>query len=106
MSQEPKRIKIEVPANLQAAYANFAVIAHTPTEFFLDFAQLLPGLNKSTVHSRIVMSPTHAKMLYLALGENLDRYEAKHGSVNVPPTLADQLFNAIKPPETTEEEPQ
>jgi hypothetical protein len=99
MSEQPQRnrIKLEIPANLRAVYANFALIAHTATEFFVDFSQLLPGVNKSQVHTRVVMSPTHAKMLYRALGENLERYEAKHGPVEVPPSLADQLFGSVRP---------
>jgi hypothetical protein len=107
MSEQPQqrnRIKLEIPANLRAVYANFAIIAHTGTEFFVDFAQLLPGMNKSQVHTRVVMSPTHAKMLYRALGENLERYEAKHGEVNVPPSLADQLFGSVKPEDEVDDD--
>jgi hypothetical protein len=106
MSEQPQRnrIKLEIPANLKAVYANFALIAHTTTEFFVDFSQLLPGVNKSQVHTRVVMSPTHAKMLYRALGENLERYEAKHGVVDVPPSLADQLFGSIRPEDDDDSE--
>jgi hypothetical protein len=50
------------------------------------------------------MSPTHAKMLYRALGENLERYEAKHGVVDVPPSLADQLFGSIRPEDDDDSE--
>ncbi|NJL94604.1 MAG: DUF3467 domain-containing protein, partial [Anaerolineae bacterium] len=57
------RIQVEIPLSLRAVYSNFAVISHTSAEFFIDFAQLLPGLTKSQVHTRMVMSPTHAKLL-------------------------------------------
>lgn len=98
MTEKPqrKRIQLEIPSSLKAVYSNFAMIMHTSAEFFVDFAQILPGLNKSQVHTRVVMSPTHAKMLYKALGENLERYEAQHGTIEVPPSLADQLFSNIK----------
>lgn len=99
MNQPPQatnRIKIEIPDSLRAVYANFALIAHTASEFFVDFAQLLPGIPKTQVHTRVVMTPTHAKLLYRALGENIDRYEARYGTIEVPPSLADQLFGGIK----------
>lgn len=112
MTQNPKppqnRIQIEIPSNLQAVYSNFAIIAHTPNEFFVDFAQLLPGLKKTQVSTRIVMSPSHAKLLYKALGENIDRYETQHGAITLPPmppTLAEQLFGGVKPSDTNNEQP-
>jgi hypothetical protein len=92
------RVQVELPPDLRAVYANLALILHTTNEFFVDFAQLLPGIAKTQVHTRIVMTPTHAKLLYRALGENIERYEASHGEVDVPPTLADQLFRTAKPP--------
>ncbi|MFP4321665.1 MAG: DUF3467 domain-containing protein [Anaerolineales bacterium] len=93
-----KRIHIEIPANLQAAYSNLVLIGQTGTEFFLNFSQLAPGVNKSQVHTRIVMSPTHAKLLHRALGENLAHYETQHGEIQVPQSLADQLFGNLKMP--------
>ncbi|HLA41811.1 MAG TPA: DUF3467 domain-containing protein [Aggregatilineales bacterium] len=96
-----KHIKIEIPSALRSIYSNFALISHTGMEFFIDFAQLIPGINRAQVHSRIVMTPTHAKMLYRALGDNLDRYEAQHGEIEVPPSLADQLFSGIRLPDGT-----
>lgn len=100
MMNSPKRgqqIKLEMPANLNAVYANIALIMHTPNEFFLNFSQIQPGINKAQIHTKVVMTPTHAKLLYKALGENLERYEEKHGAVDVPPSLADQLFSGFKP---------
>jgi hypothetical protein len=98
------RIQVEIPISLRASYSNLALISHTPTEFFVDFAQLLPGTNKSQVHTRVVMTPTHAKLLFRALGENLERFEAKHGEVTVPPSLADQLFGSLRTEGGTEGE--
>lgn len=96
------RLQVEVPNDLKAVYANLVLIAHTPNEVFLDFAQLLPNVLRTQVHSRIVMSPTHAKLLYRALGENIERFEARHGEIPTPPSLADELFRAIRP---ADEEP-
>ena len=38
------QLKINIaPDKAQGVFANLALIAHTPTEFVLDFAQLMPG---------------------------------------------------------------
>jgi hypothetical protein len=46
------------------------------------------------------MTPLSAKLLLRALKENLARYEAALGEINVPNanTLADNLFKPFQPP--------
>lgn len=87
---------IEFPPNLEALYANFAVISHLPSEILLDFARALPNM-KTRIHTRVVMTPLNAKMLWRALGENLARYESQFGEIVVPTHLADQLFRPPRP---------
>jgi hypothetical protein len=97
-----RRLNLEIPGDLAAVYANFAIITHSPWEVFLDFAQILPNLPKARVQTRIVLTPTNAKMLLKALEENITRYEEQHGEITLPPrpqTLADQLFSTIRSPE-------
>jgi hypothetical protein len=103
----PRRVqvKIEVPADLQAIYANFTVISHSPSELFLDFVQLVPQQPKARVQARVVMTPANAKLLHRALGENIAKYEAQFGEIAAPtqgPTLAQQLFRP--PPQNPEGE--
>ncbi len=76
--------QIDIPADLHPVYANLARIAHAPAEFVLDFARLLPGDTKATVIARVVMSPVALKLFAQALNENLARYEATFGTVNIP----------------------
>jgi hypothetical protein len=38
------------------------------------------------------MTPLHAKLLLRALADNLAKYEAQFGEIQVPTGLADQLF--------------
>jgi hypothetical protein len=106
-AQQPKRVTIELPKDLNAVYANAALISHSPAEIVLDFAQVLPRTPKGTVLSRIIMSPMHAKLLQLALAQNLANYERQFGEIRLPQhkTLADQLFN-FQPPEGTDDEDQ
>ncbi len=71
------------PEVAQGQYANLAIIAHSTSEFILDFAAMLPGLQKAKVKSRIVLTPEHAKRLMLSLQENVARYERNFGQINV-----------------------
>ncbi len=98
-NQAPRRLNLEIPGDLPATYANFAIITHSPWEVFLDFAQILPNLPKARVQTRIVLTPSNAKMLLVALQDNIKRYEEMHGEIKVPPrpqSLADQLFSTIR----------
>jgi len=104
----PITFQIEIPPDLHPVYANLARIAHAPAEFVLDFARLLPGDTKATVTARVVMSPVALKLLALALNENLARFEATFGTINIPiggPSLADSLFKPFHPPEPPKEPP-
>jgi hypothetical protein len=96
--QNRPQTTLEVPVDLQPVYANLVRIAHSPSDIVLDFAHLLPGESRARVGARILMSPLSAKLLYKALGDNLARYEASFGEINVPTsTLAEQLFKPIPP---------
>ena len=102
--QPPKRIAIDMPKDLTAAYANLVFISHTPAEMVLDFAQVLPRTPKGSVVSRIIMSPMHAKLLHRALGQNLANFERRFGEIAFPRTLADELFNFTSPSSGGDEE--
>lgn len=92
--RQPKRISIDIPKELQAVYANVAFISHTPAEMVLDFAQVLPRMPHGSVQARVIMSPMHAKMLQLALAQNVANYERQFGEIRLPQqmNLADQFF--------------
>ncbi|TYO96370.1 uncharacterized protein DUF3467 [Geothermobacter ehrlichii] len=85
MSDEKRReIRIEIQLDeetAQGAYANLAVVNHTDAEFVLDFIYVQPQAPRAKVRSRIITSPRHVKRLLRALQDNLDRYEARFGSV-------------------------
>lgn len=83
MSEEKKQ-NIDIEINDQVAegiYSNLAVINHSPTEFVVDFVQMMPGVPKARVKSRIILTPQHAKRLVHALSENVHRYESQFGEV-------------------------
>lgn len=62
-------------------YANLAVINHSPTEFVVDFIQMMPGVPKAKVRCRVILTPQHAKRLLRAMGDNLMRYEKQFGEI-------------------------
>jgi hypothetical protein len=105
-STPPQAPQLEVPDDLITYYANLVRIAHSPSELVLDFAHLLPGGSPAKVLARIVMSPLGAKLLYRALAENLARFEAAFGEIQVPGEnrLADDLFRPHMPPDNPNKE--
>lgn len=99
----PQSIQIEIPPGLEPAYSNLARIAHAPAEFVMDFCRFLPGDTKAVVTARVVTSPVALKLFTQALNENLARYEATFGKINLPSgssSLADTLFKPFHPPES------
>ncbi len=77
-----KELKIEIkPEIAKGSYSNLAIITHSHSEFIIDFATMLPGLTKPEVGNRILMTPEHAKRLYLALQDNINKYESQHGQI-------------------------
>jgi hypothetical protein len=108
-SQKPATtIPIEIPPDLQPAYANLARISHAPAEFVMDFARILPGDVKAIVAARVIMSPVALKLFAQAVNENLARFEANFGTVNIPSggqSLADSLFKPPHLPEPPQEPP-
>lgn len=104
---QQRKITIDVPKDLQAAYANVAVISHTAVEIVLDFAQVLPRMPRGTVVSRVIMTPAHAKMLQMALTQNVANYERQFGQIRLPlqqPNIADDFFR-FPQSEPDDEEP-
>ena len=82
--QATAQINVELSADLEAIYTNFAIITHSPSEIVIDFAHMLPGITKTKVQARVVMTPLNAKLLLKALQDNLTKYEERFGEVRVP----------------------
>jgi hypothetical protein len=103
MAQPKKRsLNVELPANLEPTYANFALISHTPSELIIDLAQMLPNQPSVRVRSRVIMTPLNAKLMLRALEENLDNYEAAYGEIATPGQSDDLIrsfFGGKIPPE-------
>ncbi len=87
MEKEPKgnQINIELtPEIAEGTYSNLAIIAHSSSEFVIDFVRIMPGTPKANVKSRIILTPEHAKRLLQALQENVSKYESQFGAIKSP----------------------
>jgi len=81
-TQKPNQINIELDENIaQGIYSNLAIINHSQSEFVLDFVSVMPGVPKSKVKSRIILTPQHAKRLLKAIADNVQRFESMHGEI-------------------------
>jgi hypothetical protein len=82
--QQQNNIQIELTDEIaQGIYSNLAVIAHSSSEFVVDFVRLMPGIPKAKVQSRIILTPEHAKRLMLALIDNIKKYESQNGEIKL-----------------------
>ncbi|MCU7694327.1 DUF3467 domain-containing protein [Haoranjiania flava] len=79
----PNQLNIEISEEVaEGNYSNLAIITHSHAEFILDFVNVMPGTPKSKVKSRIILAPMHAKRLMRAIVDNVNNYEAQHGTIN------------------------
>lgn len=84
LQDDQNQINIELSEEVaEGVYANLAMIAHSNSEFVVDFIRMMPGVPKAKVKSRIVLTPEHAKRLLMALQDNVQKYEEMFGHINV-----------------------
>ena len=82
---EGNQLNIELPEDIaEGVYTNLAVIAHSNTEFVVDFVRIVPNAPKAKVKSRVILTPEHAKRLLAALAENVQKYEKQFGAIGSP----------------------
>ncbi len=80
--QNQNQINIELSEEIaEGIYSNLAMIAHSNSEFVVDFIRLMPGVPKARVKSRVIITPEHAKRLLAALKDNIEKYEATFGPI-------------------------
>lgn len=83
--QTDKKPQIQVKTSDEALKGNYAtqiMISSSKEEFVMDFINLLPNSPVASLLSRIIISPTHAKRLALALNNQVKQYESNHGTVD------------------------
>jgi hypothetical protein len=83
-NQTDKQLSIELSEEVaEGVYSNLAIISHSNSEFIMDFVNIMPGIPKAKVKSRVIMTPQNTKRLIYALNENIKKFEQIHGSVKM-----------------------
>lgn len=83
---KPPEIQLQIQlddAIADGMYVNMALVNHTETEFTLDFIYVQPQQPKAKVKSRIITNPKHMKRLLLAMQDNVAKFEAKFGAIQL-----------------------
>ena len=66
---------------IEGRYANYFKVGHNSVEFVVDFGQSYGESGIAQIHSRIVMSPLHAKILWQMLKDSILAYEGQFGVI-------------------------
>jgi hypothetical protein len=92
MENQENQMNIELSEDVAlGVYSNLAIITHSPAEVVCDFIQIMPGMPKGKVRSRVIMTPENAKRFLQALADNIAKYEENFGRIsdsnkgNLPP---------------------
>lgn len=84
MEKKEQKLEIQIDeATAQGIYANLGIINHSDSEFTIDFVYVQPQGPQGKVRARIITSPRHAKRLLMALEENVRRFEANFGTIDL-----------------------
>ena len=80
--ENQNQINIELTDEVaEGIYSNLAMIAHSNSEFVIDFIRMMPGVPKAKVKARVIVTPEHAKRLLFALQDNIRKYEETFGTI-------------------------
>ncbi|PLX97902.1 MAG: DUF3467 domain-containing protein [Desulfuromonas sp.] len=85
--KQGKEVKLELQLDEAVAgglYVNMAVVNHNENEFIIDAIFLQPQGPKAKVQARLITSPRHAKQLLAVLQTNVENYEKRFGTINLP----------------------
>lgn len=81
-NNDPNNINIQLNEMVASGvYCNLALVNHSPSEFVVDFIQLMPGVQQANVRSRVILAPLHAKRVLTALQQNISNYEQQFGEI-------------------------
>ncbi len=84
MEAKPQQLNVELgEKESEGIYSNLALITHSPSEVIIDFCRVMPGVPKTKVYARVIMTPSHAKMLLNALDDNIKKFEAQFGQIKI-----------------------
>jgi hypothetical protein len=65
----------------EGQYANFFRLGYNAFEFVFEFGRIYPETEKTQFETRIVTSPSFAKVLFETMRDSLDQYERSFGAI-------------------------
>lgn len=76
-------MQIKIPNDVASApiFSNVIMARENGPDFVLDFAVLLPEMEKAIGRARVIVSPAMLKLMREALQTSVSNYEAKHGEI-------------------------
>ena len=87
--QQAPQMQIKADENeLLGRFSNLVMIHHNPEEFTLHFIYVFTDGTHGKLVSNTIISPGHAKRLWRALGQNIERFEAQFGPIREAPSAA------------------
>ena len=78
--KKPK-LNIELPEEVARAWPNLAVVTHSQTEFILDF--IGDAGHPQGQEGSFVLNWQHAKRVMKMLVDNISKFEAQHGTIEM-----------------------
>ena len=78
--EQKSRISPKV-GHLEGRYANYFEVGYNAFEFLLDFGQYFPEGENSSPHTRIITTPSYARVLLETLKESIEKYEQNFGPI-------------------------
>jgi hypothetical protein len=82
-NKDENQLNIELSEDVAlGVYSNFSIITHSPSEMVCDFIQMMPGMPKGKVRTRVLMTPQNAKRFMRALIDNVQKYEQHFGVID------------------------
>ncbi len=82
-NKDENQLNIELSEDVAlGVYSNFSIITHSPSEVVCDFIQMMPGMPKGKVRTRVLMTPQNAKRFMRALVDNVQKYEQNFGVID------------------------
>jgi hypothetical protein len=84
----PAQSQVQIKSDekeLVGMYSNLVLIHHHAEEFTLNFVYVYPDGTQGKLLSSMIVSPSHAKRIWRALGENISRFESQFGPIQETP---------------------
>ena len=94
--QRPVPGQVQIKADekeLQGQYSNLVMLHHNLEEFTLNFIYIFPNGTQGKLLTSVIVSPGHAKRIWRALRENIERYESQFGPIKEAPEGSGQPPN-------------